>query len=434
MMDPVTVAALGMGALFFLIVLHVPIGIAMIIVGIGGYAYLSGLGPGIAIIASEPASIISHADFAVIPLFLLMGNFATSAGLSSDIYKLAYAFFGHRRGGLALSTIAGCGFFGAVCGASVATAATFGSVALPEMLSRKYSPDFAAGCIAAGGTLGSLVPPSVILVIYAVLAEEFIIELFIAAIIPAIVSITSYFVAIAIYVRLRPQAGPSGPRMEWKERFTTLARAWGVVFILVVVVGGIYGGVFTITEAAAFGAVLCFGFALFRRKLTLEGFWKALTGTAVTTGMVYTIIIGGNIISYFVTITHMPDIIMTGISNLNLPTPLVLAVLIVVYLILGSIFDTVAAMLVTLPFVLPLITSMGYSPVWWGVINVVVIEIGMITPPIGLNVFVLHGVAPDIPLRVIFRGILPFLAADIVRLVILVTFPALVLWLPGVLL
>ena len=431
MMDPVVIAGLGMGAMFLLILMHVPIGISMIIVGIGGYACLSGFHPGMAILASESANILSNADLAVIPLFLLMGNFATSSGLSSDIYRLAYAFFGHRRGGLALSTIAGCGFFGAVCGSSAATAATFGSVALPEMLSRKYSPDFASGCIAAGGTLGSLVPPSVILVIYAVIAEEFIIELFIAAVIPAIISIAAYFIAISIYVRLKPHAGPAGPRMDWNERFRALLRSWSVVFILLVVVGGIYGGVFTVTEAAAFGAVLCFCFALFRKGLTLQGFWKALTGTAVTTGMVYIIIIGGNIFTYFVTITHMPDTIITGLSNMNLSTPLVLTILLVVYLILGSIFDTVAAMLVTLPFVLPLITSMGYSPVWWGIVNVVVVEIGMITPPIGINVFVLKGVAPDIPLNVIFRGILPFLVADICRLIILVAFPWLVLWLPS---
>ena len=430
-MDPITVACLGMGAMFLLIVLQVPIGISMIIVGIGGYAYLSGFGPAIAILSSETANIISNADLAVIPLFLLMGNFATTSGLSSDLYRLAYAFFGHLRGGLALSTIAGCGFFGAVCGASVATAATFGRVALPEMLSRKYSPDFAAGCIAAGGTLGSLVPPSVILVIYAVLAEEFIIELFIAAVIPALIAIAAHFIAISVYVRLKPEAGPPGPRLEWNERFRAFGRAWGVVFILLVVVGGIYGGVFTVTEAAAFGAVICFCFALFRGKLTLQGFWDALTGTAVTTAMIYTIMIGGNIISYFVTITHTPDTVIDAISQGNLSIPLVMTLLLLVYLILGSIFDTVAAMLVTLPFVLPLITGMGYSPVWWGIINVVVIEIGMITPPIGLNVFVLHGVAPDIPLGVIFRGILPFLAADISRLIILVIFPSLTLWLPG---
>ena len=430
-MDPVFVAGLGIAAMFILILLQVPIGISMIVVGAVGFGVLSCFGPALSILESEPSSVISNVDLAVIPLFLLMGNFATTAGLSADIFKLAYAFFGHRRGGLALATIAGCGFFGAICGSSVATAVTFGRVALPEMLQRKYAPDLATGSIAAGGTLGSLVPPSVILVIYAVMAEEFIIELFIAAVIPAILSIASYFVAIAIYVRMKPSAGPAGPRMLWSDRFKTLSHSWGVVFILVVVVGGIYGGVVTVTEAAALGAILSFLFALGRKKLTVEGFWRALTGTATTTAMIYVIIIGGNVFSYFVTVTNMPEAIVTAIGNWHAPTPVILLVLLIVYLILGSIFDTVAAMLVTLPFVLPLITSMGYSPVWWGIVNVVVIEIGMITPPIGLNVFVLQGVAKTIPLGVIFRGIIPFLCADIIRLTILVAFPALMLWLPN---
>jgi tripartite ATP-independent transporter DctM subunit len=301
------------------------------------------------------------------------------------------------------------------------------------MLERRYAPHFAAGCIAAGGTLGSLVPPSVILIIYAVMAEEFIITLFIAAIIPAIISIASYFAAISIYLRINPSAGPSGPRMAWPERIRTILRCWGVIFILLVVVGGIYGGIFTVTEAAAFGTVLCFLFALGRRKLTRENFWEALTGTALSASMIYVIIIGANVMTYFVTVTHMPDNVINLISGLQLPTFAVLAILLIVYLLLGSIFDTVAAMVITLPFVLPLITGMGYSPIWWGIVNVVVIEIGMITPPIGLNVFILHGVAPDLPLSQIFRGIVPFLFADITRLIILVAFPVLILWLPALL-
>ena len=432
-MDPITVAIIGVLFMFVLILLQVPIGIAMAVTGVVGYGVLAGFGPAFTLIATESSNIIANADLAVIPLFLLMGNFATSAGLSSDIYNLAYAFLGHRRGGLALSTIAGCGFFGAVCGSSTATAATFGRVALPEMLDRNYAPHFAAGCIAAGGTLGSLVPPSVILIIYAVMAEEFIITLFIAAIIPAIISIGAYFVAISVYLRINPAAGPSGTRLSWPDRLRTAIRCWGVILILAVVVGGIYGGIFTVTEAAAFGTVLCFLFALGRRKLTREIFWDALTGTALSAAMIYLIIIGANIMTYFVTVTHMPDNVINLISGAQLPTFAVLAILLLVYLLLGSIFDTVAAMVITLPFVLPLITSMGYSPIWWGIVNVVVIEIGMITPPIGLNVFILHGVSPDLPLSTIFRGILPFLIADIGRLLILVIFPILILWLPNVL-
>ena len=430
-MEPITVAALGVGAMFCLILLQVPIGIAMATTGVVGFGLLSGFGPAFSILASETSTAISNVDLAVIPLFLLMGNFATSSGLSSDIYNLAYSFIGHRRGGLALATIAGCGFFGSICGSSPATAATFGRVALPEMLSRKYSSDFATGCIAAGGTLGSLVPPSVILIIYAVIAEEFIIDLFIAAIIPAVISVASYFIAISIYVRIRPEAGPAGVRTNWQGRLTVLLRSWGAIFILMAVVGGIYSGIFTVTEAAAFGAILTLLFALGRGNLTWDIFWNSLTGTAVTTAMIYVIIIGGNVFSYFITITRVPNVLVETITHWHLSTFMILFVLMVVYLILGSILDTVAAMLVTLPFVLPLIVSLGYSPIWWGIINVVVIEIGMITPPIGLNVFVLQGVAPDIPLKTIFKGIIPFLMADFIRLAILVSFPPLIMWLPN---
>jgi tripartite ATP-independent transporter DctM subunit len=431
-MDPITVAILGVLFMFLLILLQVPIGISMSVVGILGFGILSGFKPAITIIATEASSAIANPDLAVIPIFLLMGNFATSAGLSGDIYNLAYAFFGHRRGGLALSTIAGCGFFGAVCGSSTATAATFGRVALPEMLSRKYASHFAAGCIAAGGTLGSLVPPSVILIIYAVMAEEFIITLFIAAVIPSIISILAYFLAISVYLRVNPEAGPAGPKMDWPNRFKMVGRCWGALLIVIIVIGGIYGGVFTVTEAASFGAALTFIFALGRKKLTVQGFWEALTGTAISAAMIYMIIIGANVMSYFVTVTHMPDHLINLISNLAMPNYVVLFILLVVYLLLGSLFDTVAAMVITLPFVLPLILGMGYSVIWWGIINVVVIEIGMITPPIGLNVFILHGVAPDLPLSTIFRGILPFLYADIGRLLLMVVFPALITWLPSI--
>lgn len=432
-MDPITIAISGIVAMFVLIVLRVPIGIAMAVVGVAGYGILSGFAPALTILGTEASSAMANVDLAVIPLFLLMGNFATSAGLSSDIYNLAYAFVGHRRGGLALSTIGGCGFFGAICGSSTATAATFGRIALPEMLSRGYSRRLATGCIAAGGTLGSLVPPSVIIVIYAVAAEEFIIELFKAAIIPAILQIILYFAAIMVTVRLDPSAGPAGPRMSWFERFRILIKSWGAVLILLGVIGGIYGGVFTVTEAAAFGAGATFIFALGRRRLTKEAFWEALTGTAVTTAFIYVIIIGANVFTYFIALSRMPDTMVAAISGLHASRFVILAILLLLYLILGSIFDSVSAMLITLPFVLPLITQLGYSPVWWGIINVVVIEIGMITPPIGLNVFVLQGVAPDIPLKSIFRGIMPFFYVDVFRLVALTVFPWLTLWLPSVL-
>lgn len=429
-MDPSQVAVFGIIVMFLLIVLHVPIGISMIVIGVVGFGVLSGFAPAITLLATETANTISNPDLAVIPLFILMGNFATTAGLSEDIYNLAYAFIGHYRGGLALSTIGGCGFFGSVCGSSPATAATFGKVALPEMIKRNYSTAFATGTIAAGGTLGSLVPPSVIMIIYAVIAEEFILKLFIAAVIPAAIEIALYMITIIIYVRLMPNAGPSGPRMGWSDRYRMIVKSWRGILIGITVVGGIYGGVFTVTEAASFGAVLAFIFSIERRKLTKAAFWDALAGTANSTAMIYVVIVGANTIVYFIGLSRFADQVVTGIANLNVPHMVTMGVLLIIYLILGSVFDTVAAMVITLPFVLPLITNMGYSPIWWGVVNVVVIEAGMITPPIGLNVFVLHGVT-KVPLGVIYRGTWPFVLADVLRILILLFFPSVVMWLPN---
>jgi len=318
-MDPILLATLGIVALFILIVLQVPIGIAMGLVAVVGYGFLTNFHASMGLLSTEVVSNFASPDLAVVPIFLLMGNFATSSGLSEDIYRLAYALVGHRRGGLAMSTIMGCGFFGAICGSSTATAATFGRVALPEMLKRKYSPSFATGCIAAGGTLGSLIPPSVILIIYAVMAEQFILELFVAALVPAIISIITYFVAISIYVRINPKAGPAGDRVTWAEKLQALKQSWGAILILVVVIGGIYGGVFTVNEAAAFGAIMTLCFSLGRRRLTRQMFWDALTGTAITTAMIYVVIVGASSLIYFFTVTQMPEQLVTGIGNLGLP-------------------------------------------------------------------------------------------------------------------
>lgn len=431
-MDPAFIAGIGIGVMFLLIVLTVPVGVSMAAVGVLGFGMLASPMAALSLLSQEFSSAIRNPDLAVIPLFILMGNFAAAGGLSTEVYNVANAFIGHRRGGLALSTIGGCSFFGAICGSSPATAATFGRVALPEMLKYKYSPSFASGTIAAGGTLGSLIPPSVIMIIYAVMAEEFIITMFIAAVIPAALEIGLYFLTIMIFVRLYPEAGPPGPRVSWRERLRVLRQCWRSLLIAVVVIGGIYGGVFTVNEAASVGVVISFIFVIAGGKLTMETFWRALEGTATTSAMVYMIIVGANIFSYFMSLSQMPQLLVSAIADLQMSNLMILSILVVVYLILGSIFDTLAAMLVTLPFVLPIITSMGYDPVWWGIVNVVIIETGMVTPPIGLNVFVLSGVT-RLPLHVIYRGTAPFVLADFVRIVLIILFPAIVMWLPGVL-
>ncbi len=431
-MDPLVLGLLGIAGMFVLIALHVPIGVAMGLAGFVCVGIMLGWGPAVALFGIEPSGIVSHRELAVIPMFLLMGAFAGAAGLSADLYRLAYALVGHLPGGLAMSTIGGCAGFGAVCGSSVATAATMTRVALPEMLKRGYQPALATGCIAAGGTLGMLIPPSVIMVLYAMLTEQFVIALFVAAIVPGAVAVALHFVAILIYVRANPEAGPAGPRMPWPERWRVVRSSWAVVTLGVAVSGGIYTGVFTVAEAAAVGAIMSFGFTVMRRRLTWRVLWRVLSESAANTGLIYLIIIGAHIFSYFVALSDMTEQLVAVIQSLGVHPLVVMFLLHVMYLILGSIFDTVAAMVITLPFVFPLIVSLGFDPIWFGVINVMVIEIGMITPPIGINVFVLHGIARSIPLGTIFRGIVPFLAADLVRLAILTVLPCITLWLPCV--
>lgn len=432
-MDALTTGLLGLAAMFFLIAIHVPIGIAMGIVGVVGCGLIIGWGPAITLVATEPSAAISSEGLAVIAMFLLMGNFAHVGGLSAELYRLAYAFIGHRRGGLAMATIGACAGFGAVCGSSVATAATMARVALPEMVQRNYSKSLAAGTIASGGTLGMIIPPSVLMILYGILTENSIIAMFLAGVVPGLLAVVTYFAAVMIYTRLYPDSAPIGPRTSWPERRKTFGQSWAVILLAAAVSGGIYSGVFTVTEAASVGAVMAFLIAFFRKRLNTKSFLGCFGDAATNTGLIFVIIIGASIFSYFATLSGLPAATVAWIESLNLPPYAVILMLQVMYLILGSIFDTVAAMVLTLPFVYPLITSMGFDPIWWGVINIVVMEIGMITPPIGINVFVLHGVAKDLPLTTIFRGIVPFFMADIVRLMLLTFIPSLSLWLPGVL-
>ncbi len=398
---------------------HVLIGVAIGISGVVGFAF-RGWGLHFHSLSTEYITVFTNAELAVIPLFLLMGSFAGVSGLSSDIYRLAYAFIGHRRGGLAMATIGGCAGFGAVCGSSLATAATMGRVALPEMLDRGYSPTLASGSVAAGGTLGMLIPPSVVMVIYAFLTEQFVITLFAAALVPGLIAVLFHFITVAIIVYRNPEVGPAGDRVDWDGRLRIIAQSWGVLVLMLAVIGGIYGGVFTVNEAASLGAGLAFLFAMFRKKLNWKTMFQVLKETATNTAMIYLIIGGASIFSSFITLSRMPDALVGYIGGLGLEPLVVVLILFALYLVLGAVFDTIAAMVITLPFVLPLILELGYSPIWWGVILVMAIEVGMITPPIGMNVFVLFGVAKTIALKTIFKGILPFFYADIVRILLII--------------
>lgn len=433
-MSPIEVGLIGFGCLIAVIFLQVPIAIAMAVTGAAGYLILTGnLSGMISLFGTETVNVLTNKDFAVIMFFLLMGGFAGAANLSADIYRFANAWMGHMRGGLAMATIFGCGGFGAICGSSIATTATMARIAMPEMERRGYSLALCTGSLAAGGTLGSLVPPSVIMVIYAVQVEQFIIDLFIGAILPSILSVLLFIAAIRIQLYFRPQMAPLSPRMNFGERMVVTRKTWGAIFVIVVVMGGIYTGVFTVNEGAAIGLVLALAFALGRRLLTGETFWKTLREQAGSIALLYLILIGANIFGYFITLSHMPEAMVEWVKALGIPPIAVIYVLIVMYIVLGCVFDALSAMVLTLPFVAPLVAGLGYDLVWWGIVNVMLIEIGMITPPVGINVFVMHGLRKDIPLTTIFKGVTPFLLANLVALTTVVAFPEIVTWLPRVL-
>lgn len=429
-MTPILIALLGIALLFVLIALHVPVGPAMGLSGVLGFALLAGIDPAVQIPAIELASAIESLDLAIIPLFLLMGALASVSGLSEDLFRLASALLGHRRGGLAIAAIGGSGAFGAVCGSSIATVATMSAVALPEMTGRGYAPRAAAGAIAAGGTLGIVIPPSLIIVIYAVLAEEFVLAMFAAAVIPGLIAMLFQMAAASIAARLDPEAAPRLARADRATRVAAFRSARPVLALGAVVTFGIYGGIVTVTEAASLGAVAAFVVALLRRRLDGPAIRKVAHETAVHSGMIYLVIVGAFSFSYFLALSGLPQSLVALIGGLDLSPILIVLALYAMYVLLGAVFESVAAMVVTLPFVLPIVTHLGYSPVWWGIMLVMVSGLGMITPPIGMNAFVLHGLHPHIPLTAIFRGLVPYLIADLLRILLLTFVPALVLFLP----
>ncbi len=420
----------GLAGLFLLIALHVPIGVALILVGVLGTGTLIGFEPALSLLAIEPSASMASEGLAIVALFILMGNLAHVSGLSAELYRVADHFLGHLRGGLVFATVGASAGFGAVCGSSVATTATMAKIALPEMLDRGYARSLAAGSIASGGTLGMMIPPSLILILYGVLTENSVMALFIAAIVPGVLAVVFYVLSVFLTVRLRPSLAAPGPRRTWADRRRALVDSWGIVTLIAAVSGGIYGGIFTVAEAAAVGTTAALLLGVFRRRLNGRKFVACLRDSASSTGMIFVIIIGASVYSYFATLSGLPTAIVEWISGLGLPPLAVICLLLLMYLVLGSVFDTIAAMVLTLPVVYPLILDMGYDPIWWGIINVVVMELGMITPPFGINVFVLRGMANDIPLGAIYRGVVPFVVADLLRLVVLVLLPALTLWLP----
>ena len=416
--------------LIVLLFARLPVGFAMAGVGIAGFAYYVGWPGTFAMIGRIAFDTPQRAEFAVVPLFVLMGNFITRAGLADELYAAAYAWIGHRRGGLAMATIVSCGGFSAVCGSSVATAATMAKVAMPPMRRFKYEDSLATGAIAAGGTLGILIPPSVVLVIYGIMTSTDIGALFIAGIIPGILGIIGYNIAISIVTRLNPEIGPPGEIASWPDRIKALGQVWGVLVLFLLVIGGIYVGFFTPSEAAGIGACGAFVFALMRKTLTWKTFLNLLSDSVQTTAMLFFILIGALIFSNCINETGMPEALLEWVKSFNAHPLAVVFAIMLVYVALGAVLDSMAMLLLTIPlFFDPVVNGLSLDPVWFGIIVVVVTEISLITPPVGMNIFVLNTVLPDVTTGTIFRGVTPFWMADLVRLTILVLFPSITLFL-----
>ena len=410
----------------------IPLAAVMGLIGLVGTVAYLGSGPGLSVLSGEISDFLTNSQVAVLPLFLMMGSFASIAGLSEDIYRLAHAMLGRYRGGLAMATIGTCAGFGAVTGSSIAGAVTLGRIAIPEMRQRGYSTELATGCVAAGGTLGAIVPPSAPLVVFALLTEASIGKLFIAAIVPAVLATLLYIVTIALNVRVLPGAAPAKQAAPASELIAALRGSISVVVLFAAVMGGMYTGILTATEAAAVGAFGAFLFALLRGKLGGGRFWSVMGEVTATTAMVYGLIFGALMFSFFVVMTALPETAMQFLGGLNIQ-PLVLVVLLmIIFLFLGCIMDSFAVMVVTVPIVTPMIIGAGYDLVWWGIVNLMVVETGLITPPFGLNVFVLKSLlGDDVPMSTVFRGVLPFVLADFVRLALIILFPVIALWLPS---
>jgi tripartite ATP-independent transporter DctM subunit len=429
-MTPTLAGLTGFAALFVLLALRMPIGLAMTLVGAVGIAVLNSPNAALNVMGAFPYSYSAVFSLSVIPLFVLMGAFATVSGMGTDLYRTAYSWVGHRRGGLASATIISCAGFAALSGSSVAAAATMGKVSLPEMERYRYDAGLATGAIAAGGTLGILIPPSTVLIVYALLTEQSVGRLFLAGFLPGLL-LTLLFVATVQIVAMRhPERGPAGEKPPLRERLGVLVRSGPLLVVVTVVIGGIYSGVFTVTEAASVGAFLTFLHALVTRRLTLRRFFGALLDTIRTTAMVFFILIGAHFFAPFLALTRIPVDLAGAIGDLAVPALAILLIIIVVYIALGTFMEGFAMLVLTVPIVLPIILELGYDPIWFGIIMVLVVEMGLISPPVGINVFVVKGVAPHVPLGTIYRGIVPFWIAMAVCVVLLIMFPDIALLLP----
>ena len=428
-----TEALLGLAAMLALSFLRVPIAISMGLVGFLGLWWMRGLGPSMA----SATTVVYESGFqytlSVVPLFILMGNFVTRAGMSKELYRAAYAFVGHLRGGLAMATVLACAGFGAICGSSIATAATMTKVAYPSMRDHHYSDELAVGTIAAGGTLGILIPPSTIMVIYGIMTQTNIGKLFAAGVLPGLVAVGLLCLAVQYMCWRNPAAGPRAERIAWRDRLKALRDVWAVAALFIVVMGGIYGGIFTATEGAGIGAAGAFVFALARRALDRKALLAVLTDSARTTAMLFVILVGALIFSNFLNYTSMPGDLKALITHWQLSPVTVMVVICAIYVLLGTAMEELSMILLTIPVFFPIVVGLGFDPVWFGIIIVVVVQIGLISPPVGMNMFVVKSMLPGVTTQTIFRGVWPFVYAEIALLAILVAFPSISLYLPALL-
>ena len=430
-LSPDAVAVIGFVALFTLMLLRVPVGMAMGLVGVCGYSYMAGSGPALKLIGQTSMRTVTDYTFGVIPMFMLMGAFVSVSGVSRELFRAANAFIGHLRGGLGMATVIACGGFAAICGSSVATAATFSSVAYPEMRRFGYPQSFSTGVIAAGGTLGAMLPPSTVLAVYAILTQQDIGKLFMAGIIPGLLAMAMYVLTISVIVQVKPDWLPRGPATTWAQRFAGLKDVWAPLLLFVFVIGGLYGGFFTPTEAGGVGATGAFLLGVLRGKLDRKGILEALLSATRTSAAVFTVLIGALIFGYFLTMTQTPQKLTGFLTELGLGPYGVLALIMLMYLVLGCLMDAMAMIILTVPIIFPVIVQLGFDPIWFGIIIVMTVELGLIHPPVGMNVFVIKSVVHDVSFTTIFKGVIPFVLTDLLRLLILIAFPMIALWLPG---
>jgi tripartite ATP-independent transporter DctM subunit len=430
-MDSQLLAFLTFGLLFLLLAAGMPIGFAMGLSAFVGTLALLNMNAALSLLGQTAYETALTYSLSIVPMFLLMGYIAGASGISESLYRACNTWLGHRRGGLAMATIGGCGAFAAICGSSLATAATMAQIALPEMRRYKYDDRLATGAVAAGGTIGILIPPSVIMVIYGLMTETSISQLFLAGVVPGVLTVIVFMLTISLMTRIDPALGPPGPRSSRREKLMAFRDVWGTAVLFLVVIGGLYGGVFSPTEAASIGVVGALVLALLNRRLTGSLLVGALMETVKTTAMIFTILIGAIMFNNFLILSGLPDKISTWMAGLPIGGIGILLVILALYFVLGCLLDSLAMILLTIPIVFPIIQSLGFDPIWFGIIIVMVVELGLITPPIGMNVFVIKGIARDVPLETIFRGVTPFIIAQVALILLLIVFPQIALWLPS---